>query len=80
MSSKLNVTGEITIHGVTREGVPAVDTPSAPVKDPRGNLHMGTAASTKVNRKDFGVNGGGGMVVDDVAITIDLELEGLARQ
>ena len=35
---------------------------------------MGASASTKINRKDFGVNGGGGMVGDDVPITIDLEL------
>jgi len=35
---------------------------------------MGTAVTTKVNGKHFGVNGGGGMVGDDVAITIDLEL------
>jgi polyisoprenoid-binding protein YceI len=35
---------------------------------------MGTSATTKVNRKNFGLNGGGGMVGDGVAITMDLEL------
>jgi polyisoprenoid-binding protein YceI len=73
-SGKLKVTGDLTIHGVTKEVILDVEGPSAPVKDPRGNLHMGASASTKVNRKGFDVNGGGMMVGDDVNITIDLEL------
>ena len=73
-SGKLKVTGDLTIHGVTRGVVLNVDGPSAAVKDPRGNLHIGAAASTTVNRKDFGVNGAGPMVGDDVTITIDLEM------
>jgi len=73
-AGKLKVTGDLTIHGVTKEVVLDVEGPSAPVKDPRGNLHMGASASTKVNRKDFDVSGGGMMVGDDVNITIDLEL------
>jgi polyisoprenoid-binding protein YceI len=73
-TGKLKVTGDLTIHGVTKEVILDVEGPSAPVKDPRGNLHMGASASTKVNRKDFDVNGGGMMVGDDVNITIDLEL------
>ena len=35
---------------------------------------MGTSVTTEVIRKHFGVNGGGGMVGDDVVITIDLGL------
>jgi polyisoprenoid-binding protein YceI len=73
-TGKLKVTSDLTIHGVTKEVILDVEGPSAPVKDPRGNLHMGASASTKVNRKDFDVNGGGMMVGDDVNITIDLEL------
>lgn len=73
-AGKLKVTGDLTIHGVTKEVVLEVDGPSTPANDQRGNLHMGASASTKINRKDFGVNGGGGMVGDDVPITIDLEL------
>jgi polyisoprenoid-binding protein YceI len=73
-SGKLKVTGDLTIHGVTRGVVLNVDGPSAAVKDPRGNLHIGAAASTTIDRKDFGVNGAGPMVGDDVTITIDLEM------
>src|SRR6202030_2895652 len=71
---KLKVTGDLTIHGITTEAVLDVDGPTAPIKDPWGNLRMGASASTKINRQDFGVSGGGGAVGDDIAITIDLEM------
>jgi len=45
-----------------------------PVQDPKGNSHMGASASTKINRKDFGVNGASSTVGDDVPITLDVEL------
>jgi polyisoprenoid-binding protein YceI len=73
-SGKLKITGDLTIHGVTREAVLDVDGPTAPVKDPKGNVHMGASASTTINRKDFGVNGAPGMVGDEITITIDTEL------
>ena len=73
-SGKLKITGDLTIHGVTKEVVLDVDGPTAVVKDPRGNYHMGASATTTVSRKDFGVNGAAGMVGDDISITIDTEL------
>jgi polyisoprenoid-binding protein YceI len=51
-----------------------VDGPSEPAKDPRGNMHMGASATTKVSRKDYGVSGYPAVVGDDVAITIDVEM------
>jgi polyisoprenoid-binding protein YceI len=71
---KLKITGDLTIHGVTKEAVLDVDGPTPAVKDPRGNSHMGAAATTKINRKDFGVSGAQAMVGDDVQITLDVEL------
>jgi polyisoprenoid-binding protein YceI len=73
-SGKLKITGDLTIHGVTKEVVLDVDGPSAPVKDPKGNFHVGASASTTINRKDFGVNGAPSMVSDEISITIDAEL------
>lgn len=73
-AGKLQITGDLTIHGVTKEVVLDVDGPSAPIKDPWGNQRIGASASTKVNRKDFGVNGAPGVVGDEIAITIDVEL------
>ena len=72
-AGKLKVTGDLTIHGVSKEVVLDVDGPTAPVKDPKGNSHIGASATTTVNRNDFGVSGAPGMVGDDVSITIDAE-------
>ena len=79
-AGKLRVTGDLTIHGVTKSVVLDVEGPSAPVKDPWGNQRMAVNASTKINRQDFGVkwnakmDNGGLVVGDDVAITIDAEM------
>jgi len=73
-AGKLQITGDLTLHGVTKEVVLDVDGPSAPIKDPWGNQRIGASASTKINRKDFGVNGAAGAVGDDISITIDTEL------
>ena len=73
-TGKLKITGDLTIHGVTKEVVLDVDDPSVLVQDPKGNSHMGASASTKINRKDFGVNGASSTVGDDVPITLDVEL------
>jgi polyisoprenoid-binding protein YceI len=77
---KLTVTGDLTIHGVTKEVVLDVEGPNGPIKDPRGRLHMGASGTTKINRKDFGVNGLPAMVGEDVAITIDVELVRLSTE
>ncbi len=71
---KMKVTGDLTIHGVTKEVVLNVDGPSEPMKDPKGKQHMGASATTKINRKDFGVSGNPTAVGDEISITIDVEL------
>jgi polyisoprenoid-binding protein YceI len=73
-AGKLKVTGDLTIHGVTKEAVLDVEGASAPVKDPWGNQRMGASASTKINRQDFGLTADSGLVGDDIPITIDLEM------
>ena len=72
---KLQMKGDLTIHGVTKEVVLEVDGPTAPIKDPMGKgLRMGASATTKVNRQDFGVSALPGAIGDDITITIDVEL------
>jgi polyisoprenoid-binding protein YceI len=74
------VTGDLTIHGVTKPAKFAVDGPSAPGKDPWGNTRIGLSATTKINRKDFGLawnaalETGGFLVGDEIAITLEVEL------
>ena len=73
-SGKLKMTGDLTLHGVTKEVVLDVDGPTDAVKDGRGNMHIGASATTKLSRKDFGVSGFPGVVGNDIAITIDVEM------
>jgi polyisoprenoid-binding protein YceI len=76
---KLKVTGDLTMHGITKEVTLDVEGPTAPVKDPWGNQRIAINATTKINRQDFGVkwnatmDNGGVVVGDEVAITIDAE-------
>jgi polyisoprenoid-binding protein YceI len=75
----LAVSGDLTLHGVTRNVILDVEGPSSSVKDPYGNTRIGLSATTRINRKDFGLtwNGvlesGGVMVGEEITITIDLE-------
>ncbi|GAB7025587.1 YceI family protein [Geotalea toluenoxydans] len=76
----LKVTGNLTLHGVTRPVVLTVDPITKESKDPWGNLRRGTTATTTINRKDFGLvwNAGletGGVAVgEEVAIILEIEL------
>ena len=76
---ELSVTGDLTIHGVTRPVVFKVEGPTPPAKDPWGNLRIGLSAATKINRKDFGLTWnaaletGGILVGEEVAITLDVQ-------
>jgi polyisoprenoid-binding protein YceI len=76
---ELAVAGELTIHGVTREGVFSVEGPTPAAKDPWGNTRLGLSATTKINRKDFGLTwnaaleAGGILVGDEVTITLDIQ-------
>jgi polyisoprenoid-binding protein YceI len=76
---ELAVTGDLTMHGVTKPVTFAVEGPSVPGKDPWGNLRVGLSATTKINRKDFGLTWnaaletGGVLVGEDVTITLDVQ-------
>ena len=51
------LTGDLTIHGVTKEVTFDVEGPTPSVKDPWGNMRAGVTATAKINRKDFGLFG-----------------------
>jgi polyisoprenoid-binding protein YceI len=73
------VTGDLTLHGVTKPITFAVSDVSAPARDPWGNLRIGLSAAAKINRKDFGLNWnaaletGGILVGEEVAITLEVQ-------
>lgn len=76
----LKVTGDLTIHGVTREVVLNVAPFSKESKDPWGNFRRGTSATTTINRKDYGLvwnqalETGGVAVGEDVNISLEVEM------
>ena len=74
------VKGNLTIRGVTKLVTLKVEGPTAEFKDPWGSLRVGATATTKIDRKDFGLvwnvalEAGGILVGETVSITIDVEL------
>jgi len=72
------VTGDLTIHGVTKSVDLRVEG-GTQGKDPWGNTRLGLSAETKIDRKDFGLTynaaleTGGVLVSDGVSISIDAE-------
>jgi polyisoprenoid-binding protein YceI len=76
---ELAVEGDLTIRGVTRKVTLSVEGPTPPTKDPWGNTRIGLSATTKINRKDFGLTWnaaletGGILVGEEVTITLDVE-------
>lgn len=76
---ELTVTGNLSIHGVTRSVTFNVEGPTAPGKDPWGNTRIGLSATTKIKRKDYGLTWnaaletGGILVGEEVTITLDVQ-------
>jgi polyisoprenoid-binding protein YceI len=74
------VTGDLAIHGVTREVVLTVEEFTPEAKDPWGNMRRGAVARTRINRQDYGLTwnamleAGGVLVGSEVELTIDVEL------
>lgn len=73
------VVGELTLHGVTKTVSFAVDGPSEAGKDPWGNTRVGLSATTRINRKDFGLTwnatleAGGVLVGEDVTLSLEIQ-------
>jgi polyisoprenoid-binding protein YceI len=77
---KLQLVGDLTLHGTTREVTLDIDGPTPELADPWGNLRRGFSATTTINRKDYGVvwnntlKTGEAVVGDNVKIQLDVEL------
>jgi polyisoprenoid-binding protein YceI len=75
----LLVKGDLTIRDITKEVVLTVVGPTPEVKDQRGRMKIGAEATTKLNRREFGllynqlIETGGVVVADEVNISIDIE-------
>ena len=77
---KFKITGDLTMHGITKAVVLAVEGPSASIKDPYGRTVRGVMATGKLDRKDWGMtwnkalDSGGFVVSDEVKLDINAEL------
>lgn len=73
------ILGTLTMHGVSQD-ITLDAEPMGPIVNAHGKTRTGTSATTKINRKDFGISynaaldNGGAMVGDDVKITLDVEM------
>ena len=77
---KLQVVGDLTIHGTTHEVTLDVDGPTPEMSDAQGNSRRGISATTTINRRDFNLvynnllKTGEAVVGDNVKIQIDAEM------
>jgi len=80
---RFTVDGELTVRGVTRSVTLEAEV-SEEIRDPWGNVKRGVVATTRLDRKAFGVSwnalmDGGGIVVGDV-VEVTIEAEILRRE
>ncbi|MHB8754520.1 MAG: YceI family protein [Candidatus Acidiferrales bacterium] len=67
------MSGNLTLHGVTKEITFDVTGPTAPIHA-MGGIRRGVHATTSISRKAFGITADSGLVGDKIAITIDAEI------
>ena len=78
-SDSYRVTGDLTLHGVTKAVTLDVEDVTEEAKDPWGSTRIGASAKGKLKRSDFGLTwnapleAGGFMVGDDVKLEFDLQ-------
>lgn len=72
----LTITGNLTLHGVTKPVTLSVEGPTGPVQGMDKKQHEGFSATTTISRSAFGIAPGmpSGMVGDEVKLSIDLDL------
>jgi len=76
----LKVIGDLTIKGITKEVTLDVEGPTREIKDIWGERRLGAAATTTIDRREFGLmynrvlEGGGAVVGDAVSITLEIEM------
>jgi polyisoprenoid-binding protein YceI len=67
------MTGNLTLHGVTKEVVFDVSGPT-PAINQNGTMRRGAEAAAKIDRRDFGITADPGIVGDEISITLDMEM------
>ena len=70
----LDVVGNLTLRGITREVTLAIVNIAGPARDHRGAIRMGASATAKINRSDFGITYKGVGIGEEVSLSMDLSL------
>ena len=68
----VKMTGNLTLHGVTKEVTFDVSGPTGTVN--QNGVRRGAEATAKISRKDFGVTADPLIIGDEVSITLDIEM------
>ncbi len=73
--NKLTVTGNLTLHGVTKPVVLDVEGPSGPVQGMDHKPHVGFSATTTISRTAFGIGPKTPTTIvgDEVTLTIEID-------
>jgi polyisoprenoid-binding protein YceI len=77
--SNHEITGDLTIRGVTKPVVLKVEGPEGPLADPYGQTKVGATATTSIHRKDFGLtfqsvlDSGALLLGEEVKITLEIQ-------
>lgn len=77
VDGKLQLTGDLTLAGVTKSVTLDVDGPTSPIKGMGGKMVIGFSATGTLKRSDFnfGSKYGSAMLGNDVPFTIDVEAD-----
>jgi polyisoprenoid-binding protein YceI len=78
VEGRFRLVGDLTMHGVTKEVALDVEGPSPILKQPNGGAKIGASASTKLNRREFGLQynrmiESAPVVADEIQVQIDIE-------
>jgi polyisoprenoid-binding protein YceI len=69
------ISGDLTIHGVTKEVVLNAEGPTPEGMDPDGNVRIGASAWTKIKRSDFGLTWNAALETGGILVGDDLKIE-----
>jgi len=69
------ITGDLTMHGVTKAVVLNLEAPGKEEVDAKGKAHRGFTATTTLNRRDFGLKWGGALPSGDAMLGDDIKVE-----
>jgi polyisoprenoid-binding protein YceI len=72
---KLEITGDLTLHGITKSVTLDADSPSKEQLDPYGMTRIGFSMTTSIHRQDFGLVWQGTLKSGDVAVGDDVKVE-----